>query len=58
MFSSQIEENKLIENKNNDEIDALNKERINKNHNERENKNYSKDKKSVNDTESYDENED
>jgi hypothetical protein len=71
IFSSEIEENKLIsgvENKNNDEMDALNKERINKtdelkeniiNHNERENKNYTNEKKSVNDTNEYDdENED
>ena len=66
MFSSEIEENKLIsgvENKNNDEMDALNKERINKtdelkeniiSHKERENKNYANDKKSVNDTSEYD----
>ena len=71
IFSSEIEENKLIsgvENKNNDEMDALNKERINKtdelkeniiSHKERENQNYVNDKKSVNDTNEYDdENED
>jgi len=53
MFSSQIEENKLLSGiKKNDEMDVLNKERINKNNN-------TNDKKSVNDTEEdEDENED